>query len=46
LRLTLKSGETFGIVRKMLGQKLQSNIALQLGIVRTKDDTHPSLTQR
>ena len=45
LRLTLKTLENVFVRDKVSRQKLQSHRALELGVVRLIDDTHPALTE-
>src|SRR5262249_41624385 len=45
LSFTLEPSETFRIAGQVMRQKLQSNIALQLDIVRAEHHTHAPFTQ-
>jgi hypothetical protein len=46
LGFALEPHEPIRIVRKVIRQQLQCNVALEFRIVRAKNDTHTAFTQR
>ena len=45
LGFALEAGKSFGIVRKVLGEELQCNVALQASIATAIHDAHAPFTQ-
>ena len=46
VRFALEAGQTFGIARERVGQDLERDVALQLGVARAIHLAHPARPER